>query len=281
MKYKMRDIKKALFFLSPSLAGVTIFVLLPFTDAFKRSFYDAMGHNFVGLANYKTVLHNKAFLLASKNTVRFLATCIPLLLVISLLFTVILYGLKQHKDFFKTAFLIPVAIPVASVVLLWKVFFHENGLLNVILNSLGRHSIDFMNTDQAFYVLVFSYIWKNTGYDMVLWLAGLSGISESYYESAKMDGAGAWDRLRYITLPELLPTIYITAVLSTVNSFKVFREAYLVAGNYPHDSIYMLQHLFNNWFISLDIQKMCAAAVIMAFIILVFIGVLQKIDSKW
>lgn len=274
------QLRKAFLFLAPSLIGVTIFVLIPFIDAFRRSLYNTMGDSFVGFDNYKTVLSNNAFRLAAINTARFLGTCIPLLLILSLLFTVLLVSLKKHREFFKTAFLVPVAIPVASVVLLWKVFFHENGLINVFLRHFGGGSIDFMNTDKAFYVLIFSYIWKNTGYDMILWLAGLSGISVSLYEAAKTDGAGAYARLRYITLPELLPTIYITAVLSMVNSFKAFREAYLISGNYPHDSIYMLQHIFNNWFVALDIQKMCAAAVIMALAILLFILLLQKINHK-
>jgi multiple sugar transport system permease protein len=138
-----------------------------------------------------------------------------------------------------------------------------------------------MNTGSAFQVLVFSYIWRNTGYNMILWLAGLSDIPSSLYEAAKMDGAGAYARLWYITLPELLPAIYVTVALSIVNSFKVFREAYLIAGNYPDESIYMLQHIFNNWFLTLDLQKMCAAAVMMAAAILLFIKLLQKIDKRW
>lgn len=280
MQYKWKQGRKAFIFLAPSLFGVIIFVLIPFLDAFRRSFYQAMGGKFVGLENYKTVIWNEAFGLAAKNTAKFLGLCIPLLLIISLLLSVFLNSIKKNTEFFKTSFLIPIAIPIASVVLLWKVFFHKNGLINVVIMFFGGNAVDFMNTDKAFYILVFSYIWKNTGYDMVLWLAGLSGISESYYEAAKMDGAGALARLRYITLPELLPSIYITAVLSMVNSFKVFREAYLVAGDYPHESIYMLQHIFNNWFISLDIQKMCAAAVIMASVIFSFIILLQRIDRK-
>lgn len=281
MKRKWRQGRKAYCFLAPSLIGVTIFVLIPFMDAFRRSFYQAMGGQFVGLANYRTVLHNEAFRLAAGNTAKFLGICIPLLLIISLLFTVFLNSLKKHSEYFKTTFLVPIAIPIASVVLLWKVFFHKNGLINIIITLFGGKAIDFMNTDKAFFILVFSYIWKNTGYDMVLWLAGLSGISESLYEAAKMDGAGAFAQLRYITLPELLPTVYVTAVLSMVNSFKVFREAYLVAGDYPHESIYMLQHIFNNWFIALDIQKMCAAAVMMATVIFTFIIILRRIDRKW
>ena len=113
--------------------------------------------------------------------------------------------------------------------------------------------MDFMGTEAAFWVLVFTYVWKNAGYDMILWLAGLDGISADLYEAASVDGANAWQKFFYITLPNLLPTLTLVSVLSLLNSFKAFREAFLVGGNYPHESMYLLQHLFNNWFLSLDL----------------------------
>ena len=138
-----------------------------------------------------------------------------------------------------------------------------------------------MNGPSAFYVLVFSYLWKNTGYDMVLWLAGLYAVPEPLYEAARIDGAGRKDCFIHITLPMLRPTAAMLAVLSLVNSFKVFREAYLIAGDYPHKSIYMLQHLFNNWFVKLDIQKMSAASVMMALTVaLIMIGVHISNEKK-
>ncbi|BCK00956.1 hypothetical protein bsdcttw_39960 [Anaerocolumna chitinilytica] len=135
-----------------------------------------------------------------------------------------------------------------------------------------------MNTDKAFYVLVFSYLWKNTGYDMVLWLSGLNGINPSLYEAADADGAGAWQKFRYITFPLLTPSLFMIGILSFINSFKVYREAYLISGNYPHESIYLLQHLFNNWFTSLDIQKMSAAAVLYVLFFVGLLSVLQLFD---
>ena len=99
---------------------------------------------------------------------------------------------------------------------------------------------------------------------MLLWLAGLETIPRPLYEAAAVDGATPFQTFVFITLPNLLPTVVLTTILSLVNSFKVFREAYLVAGNYPQESIYLLQHLFNNWFLSLDIGKLSAAAVLLA-----------------
>lgn len=271
---------KAWLFLAPSFIGVVIFVLLPFADAVRRSFFQAMGNKFVGLENYKGVIQNDAFELAVKNTFKFIIICVPLLLLLSLLLSVMISNARKYKNFFKTSFLIPMAIPVSSVVFLWKVIFHQNGLLNVLLEKMGVTGFDWMSS-KAFPVLVFSYIWKNIGYDMVLWMAGIDGISPALYEAASVDGANTWKKFWYITLPGLLPTIYIVTVLSILNTFKVFREAYLIAGSYPRDdSIYMLQHIFNNWFTKLDIQKMCSAAVMVAMVIVVVILILQHLDKK-
>ena len=128
----------------------------------------------------------------------------------------------------------------------------------------------------SFWVLVVSYIWKNLGYNVVLWLAGLAGISPSIYEAAAVDGAGAWTIFWRITLPNLLPSLFTITVLSFLNAFKVFREAYLVAGDYPHDSMYLLQHLFNNWFRELSMDKLAAGAVMTAGVILFLILLLRR-----
>lgn len=277
----MKKSNKAWIFLGPSLIGVIFFVLIPFGDAIRRSFTTAMGGKFVGFSNYEAVIDNKAFQMAVSNTVKFIVICVPLLLLLSLILSAMISTLKKFKSLFKTSSLIPLAIPVSSVVFLWKVVFHQNGLLNILLSKVGIEGFDWMST-KAFPILIFSYLWKNVGYDIVLWLAGLDTISLNLYEAASVDGANAWKKFRYITLPGLLPTVYIVTVLSILNTFKVFREAYLIAGPYPRDdSIYMLQHLFNNWFTKLDIQKICSAAVIVALVITLIILILQKLDRKF
>lgn len=272
---------KPYLFLAPSLLGVGAFVLIPFLDVARRSFLTAMGDSFVGIENYKTVIENEAFQLAARNTARFLFTCIPLLMVISLGTAVMVYGLKWMKELVKTIFLFPMAVPIASIVVLWRLVFDQNGYLNGFLSMMNLQTTDWMNSSSAFYVLVGSYLWKNTGYDMILWLTGLSGISDSLYEAAKIDGAGRWQCFRYITAPLLKPSAVMIGVLSLVNSFKVFREAYLIAGDYPHKSIYMLQHLFNNWFVSLDMQKMSAASVMLALLTaMIIIGVHKNHETE-
>ena len=267
--------------LAPSLSGVCIFVLLPFADVVRRSFLNAVGSEFVGLKNYKSVLQNTAFELAAGNTVRFLAVCLPLLLSISLFLGLLLLRAGEKSGILKSGFLLPMAVPAGSVVLFWQLFFDKGGILNELLEQAGIRGPDYMNTPKAFGVLVAVYLWKNLGYDMILWISGLLGIPDSLYEAAKMDGANGVMCFVHITCPLLLPTAFLTGILSLVNAFKVFREAYMIAGNYPHDSIYMLQNLFNNWFLKLDKQKMTAAAVMLALILgLILIGS-QKIEEKW
>ena len=141
-----------------------------------------------------------------------------------------------------------------------------------------------MNSDASFWVLVFSYIWKNLGYDVILWLAGLLGIPDDIYEAAGVDGAGEWKCFLHITLPNIRPVAFTIIILSFLNSFKVFREAYLVAGNYPQEKIYLLQHVFNNWFSELSVDKMAAGSVLLCLVITVFVLILQRswrgVDEK-
>ena len=127
-----------------------------------------------------------------------------------------------------------------------------------------------MNTGASFYVLVISYIWRNLGYDVVLWMAGLSAIPAALYEAAKVDGAGEWKCFTKITLPNLLPSLFTIVVLSVLNAFKVFREAYLVAGDYPQEKMYLLQQL----------DKMSAAAVVTGLVIFLLILGLWKAWGK-
>ncbi len=271
---------EGLFFLLPSFTGVSIFILIPFLDVVKRSFTDAMGTRFVGLRNFRTVFANEAFRIAAWNTVRFTAVCMPLLIICSLAVAVLLQRQKKIGSMLKSMYLMPMAIPAASAALLWKLLFAKSGILNGVLALAGVEAVDWMNSEYAFGVLVFSYLWKNLGYDVILWLAGLAGISNDIYEAAQMDGAGEWRCFLSITLPNLLPSLYMIAVLSFLNSFKVFREAYLVAGDYPHQSIYLMQHLFNNWFRELSLDKMAAGAVINAGVILILVLLLAKAWEK-
>lgn len=242
----------------------------------RRSLYSDTGNRFVGFDNFIGVVNNTAFRLAAHNTVRFIGVCVPLLLAASFVIALLVRLIRPSGRVFKTTYLIPMAVPVASIVLLWQALFHTQGLINGVLASLGGQPVDFMGTGAAFWVLIATYLWKNCGYTMILWLAGLDTISDHLYEAAAVDGAGTLQQFWYITLPGLVPTLALTAILSLLNTFKVFREAYLVAGSYPHNSIYLLQHLFNNWFLDLELGRMSAAAVLVAASLMGFILLMRR-----
>lgn len=274
---KQKQARKGILFILPSFVGVCVFWFIPYVDVIRRSFFGTVSGKFTGIQNYQNLFSNQAFLLAGKNTVRFFGICIPLLVGLSLLLAVCLNSLKEKgKQLLKTAFLLPMAIPVATVVLLWKVLFNGHGFLNHILSFFSIKGTDWLNTDASFAVLVISYIWRNLGYDVVLWLAGLMAIPQSIYEAAKTDGAGVWKCFTRITVPNLLPSLFTIVVLSLLNGFKVFREAYLVAGDYPQEKMYLLQHVFNNWYRDLAIDKMSAGAVVTGAVIMILILLLQK-----
>lgn len=258
-------------FLLPSLVGIGIFLFLPFGETIRRSFTNPLGTQFLGLKNYQSIFANSAFQLAVANTAKFILVCIPLLLAISLLFALMIRKILPKGKKLQTACLLPMAIPVASISLLWKALFTQNGILNHLLSFFGLPEVSFLTNDAAFWVLVGTYLWRNIGYDMILWLAGLDAIPASMYEAAEVDGANSWQIFWRITLPNLPSTLGLITILSILNTFKVYREAYLVAGNYPDDSIYLLQHLFNNWFSSLDLGRLSAAAVVVALVLLLVI----------
>lgn len=283
LKFTLRNNKRnmrGLLWILPSFAGVLVFYLLPYADVVRRSFLGAVDNRFVGIDNYRTVFENMAFQLAVKNTLRFTLICIPALILIALVCAVVLQKSK-YGGIIKSAFLMPMALPAVSVALMWRLLFHSQGMLNNWLSNLDISGTDWMNNSSAFWVLVGTYIWKNLGYDIVLWMAGLSGISENIYEAARVDGASEWQCFLKITLPNLKSSLYVITVLSFLNSFKAFRESYLVAGDYPHESIYMMQNLFNNWFRDFSFDKMAAAAVLESAVLLILILLFQRaLDGK-
>ena len=189
-------------------------------------------------------MENQAFRLPQEIRCAFLPVCIPILVVLSLLIAVLFDKKKKRDAASEKAVPSSYGNSVASVVILWKVLFHDQGLLNHLLSFISVRGIDWMNTDASFGVLVFSYIWRNLGYDIVLWAAGLGAIPGALYDAARVDGAGEWKCFFCITLPNLLPTMFTIVVLSLLNGFKVFREAYLVAGDYPQNSMYLLAASF-------------------------------------
>lgn len=268
--------------LLPSMAGVMLFRIIPLADVLKRSFINNITKAYVGLQNYKDVAYNLSFRAAVKNTFLFLGICIPILLSLSLVLAYLLsQGQKKsgekhiRKDRIKTVLLIPMAIPVASIVLVWKLLFCRYGIVDRVL-SICNGGTDYLNSKWALITLVLTYVWRNIGYDVVLWVAAFHSVDQSIYEAADMDGAGRMQQFKYITWPCILPYGSVILILSMLNAFKAFREVYLIAGEYPHRSIYLIQHLFNNWLVDLQLDHLCAAAIL----VLIAVGAIALLFQK-
>jgi len=277
---RWRDLAASLCFLSPSLLGVGVFFIVPFGVVVYYSLIDGVGsRNFVMLDNFRRLMGNSAFLLAGGNTLLFSAIAVPLAVVLSLALAVLLEARIPGKSTFRTFFLSPMMVPVASVVLIWQVLFNYNGSVNEWISVFGVSAIDWLQSDYNIYVVVLLFLWKNLGYFMILFMAGLANIPKELLEVADVEGASESYKFFAIKLRYLSPTVLFVTILSLINSFKVFREVYLLTGDYPLGRLYMLQHFMNNTFRSFDYQKLSAAAVIMAIVMVVIIALLFKIED--
>lgn len=279
-KDKMQDFMKSLAFLSPSLLGVGVFFILPFGVVVYYSLIDGVGsRNFVFLENFTKLFQNSAFKLAAKNTLSFAATAVPLAVVLAIVLALMLESRIPLKSQFRTFFLSPMMVPVASVVLIWQVLFNYNGTINEFIMIFGADKIDWLQSDYSQIVVIILFLWKNLGYNMILFMAGLANIPKELLEVADVEGASESYKFFAIKLRYLSPTVLFVTILSLINSFKVFREVYLLTGDYPYQNLYMLQHFMNNTFKSLDYQKLSAAAVIMAIAMVILIALLFKAED--
>ncbi|MBT2762117.1 sugar ABC transporter permease [Paenibacillus sp. ISL-20] len=273
---------KAIWFLAPSLIGFAVFYIIPFLMGIYDSFTDGtLGGEFVGFANYKEVLGSSSFRTASLNTLLFTCIGVPLLITLSLLLALLLNKSLYIRNWLRSSFILLLVVPVASIVMFWQILFDWNGSLNAWLHHFHQERIDWMQSDWSMSVIILMYIWKNTGYNMILFLAGLQSIPKDYYETAQIEGAGRVRQLFHITFIYLTPTMFFVVLISIINSFKVFRETYLLAGEYPYDRIYMMQHYMNNMFFSLDIQKLTTAATLMVACIVFLVTGLLSIERRF
>ena len=269
------------FFMIPSIAGVLAFFILPFLVVIYYSLIDdtATG-DFVGLVNFTDLFQNSAFKMALKNTGIFSATAVPLVVILSLALAVLLDANVPYKSTFRTIFLSPMIVPAASVILIWQVLIDFNGVMNDIIAFFGGDPVEWLKSDSGYIVVVLLFLWKNIGYNMIMFMSALTNVPRDILEVAMLDGCGSVRRFFMIKLRYLSSTISFVTIMSLINSFKVFREVYLLTGDYPFDSMYTLQHFMNNTFRTFAYQKLSAAAIILALAMIVIIGILLWIDDR-
>ena len=269
-------------YLAPSLIGVGLFFVAPFGVVIYYSVINnPVQHEYVKFNNFIRTWNNNAFQLAAHNTLLFSLIAVPLAVILSLHLAVIMESRIPFKSTFRTFFLSPMMVPIASVILVWQVLFDNNGLVNVFLTGFGLGKVDWLKSAYAPIVIVLLFLWKNLGYNMILFMSGLSSVPKDQIEVARLEGANETQVFWLIKLRYLSSTIMFVIIMSLINSFKVFREVYLLTGDYPFDSLYMMQHFMNNTFQSLDYQKLSAAAIIMAAFMVVIIGILLLSEDRF
>ena len=256
------------------LAGFLLFYVGPFAQVVWDSLSQGTGKSqlFVGLENYSRMFQNRMFLLAFGNSLLFLGVGLPAILLLSLALALFFKEQAQRFPLLRTVFLLPYVMPVAGTVLLIDLLFSEQGLANQLLLALGLPLGDWLQSPAAFWVMLLLYLWKSAGYSVVLLLAGLMAIPPDHYAVAQVEGAGRLQAFRYVTLPQLWYALFIAFVFSLINAFKCFREIFLVGGEHPHQSVYMLQHFINNAFQNLNYQRLSVASVLLFCVIALALG---------
>lgn len=256
-------ISAAYFFIAPALSLLFIFFFVPVCAAFVLSFTDfdiySLGNlsytRFVGLRNYMLLLQDPLFWKALKNTFYFVLVGGPLSVTVSLGAALLVnFRLVKFKSFFRTIYFLPVVTTLVAVGVVWRYLYHPRfGLLNYALNIFGVQSIDWLGDPTwAMPAIIILAVWKNFGYNMIIFIAGLQNIPEQLYEAATMDGATTFQQFKKITIPMLAPTSLFVGIITMIGYFQLFAEPYVMTQGGPLNStlsivLLMYQHGFRWW----------------------------------
>ncbi|PNS08212.1 carbohydrate ABC transporter permease [Solilutibacter silvestris] len=224
-----------LFFLLPVLAGLA----LSFTDFDIYALADRHNLRVVGLHNYWTLLHTPLFWKSLANTFYFVLVGVPASVAASLSAALLLHArTARFKPFFRTAFFAPVVTTIVAVAVIWRYLFHTRyGMVNSGLAAVGIDPVDWLGSPRwSMPTIILFAVWKNFGYNMIIFLAGLQAIPEDLYEAARIDGASTWKQFRHITLPTLAPILVLVGILTMAGYFQLFAEPYVMTQGGPLQS---------------------------------------------
>lgn len=272
------------FLAGPALALITVFFAIPACMAFVLSFTDfdiySIGDpastRFVGFDNYRALFAHPLFWTALKNTLYYVAVGGPLSVAVSLGAAVLIHSkLTRWKPFFRGAFFAPWVTTLVAVALVWRYLYHpQYGPINAMLAWFGLPPVDWLGSPRwAMPAIILVSVWKNFGYNMLVFLAGLQAIPAELYEAAELDGASAWHRFRHVTLPLLGPTFVFVGVVTMIAAFQIFSEPYVMTQGGPLKStltlvLFMYEQGFRWWRLGF------AAAVAVVLCLLTLIGTL-------
>ncbi len=264
LRGEIRSIRRAAyFFLAPALIPIFAFFFLPALAAFVLSFTDfdiySLGNfqyaRFIGLKNYRQLLQDPLFWKAMANTFYYVLIGGPLSIAVSLGTALLINSkLVRFRSFFQTIYFAPVVTTLVAVAVVWRFIYHPRfGLLNYALGFFGVDPIDWLGDPAwAMPAIIIMSVWKNFGYNMIIFVAGLQNIPSQLYEAARMDGAGAWQQFKSITLPMLAPTTIFVSIIAMIGNFQLFTEPYVMTQGGPVNStlsivLLMYQQGFRWW----------------------------------
>ncbi|MFH0772108.1 MAG: sugar ABC transporter permease [Candidatus Omnitrophota bacterium] len=226
--------KWAYIFIAPALLIFFTFLIIPVFVSLYWSFTEyniLQPPHFVGLKNYATILFQDArFWKALSNTIIYVAGTVPTSIAIALLIALAIDQNIRFKNWYKTFFFIPSITCIVAVAVIWKWLYSSGkyGLLNHMLSAIGLSPVEWLGLKWSLPSIIIMSVWGGLGYNMILFLAGLQGIPQVFYEAAEVDGASEWDKFKNITLPLLRPTMFFVIVMSIISSFQVFEQVYIM-----------------------------------------------------
>lgn len=279
LKEKNRNLLTALFFISPAVIGTLIFIIIPVLFSFSLSFFDwdlLSSMKFVGIENYKQVLTEETFIQVFINTFIFAISTSIFAVILPLILACILNDKIRGSNLYKTAYFLPFITPMIVIAIVWQWIFDPNiGLINQLFHLNIKWLYD---TRFAMPVLIIVSVWKLIGYNMIIFLSGLSTINQEVIEAAKIDGAKPLQIFKDIIIPLISPTIFFVIVITTISSFQVFDLIYIMTEGGPNNStMVMVYSIYKYAFEYFDIGKASAIAYILFAIIFILVLIQWKL----
>jgi multiple sugar transport system permease protein len=284
-----RDTGAAAGFLSFSVAGFTLFTLIPMVLAIYVSFFnwplEGGRTRFVGLGNYRDVLSSYGFWRIVLNVLYFVGAYVPLNLIVSLTLAALLgprTRAVKGKAFLRVVFFLPVVTPLVASSLLWSLIYNQTGILNTALGWFGIGPVPWLSSSAwAMPSIIIMSVWLGFGYNMILFVAGMTNIPDSLYEAAAIDGAGPFRQFFKVTLPLLSPLVFFGTMMTLITSFQVFTQAYILTNGGPgNSSTTLVLQLYDEAFRYFRLGSGSAIAVLLAFMILIVTGLMFMLQRR-
>ncbi len=273
-------------FLTPTFGLLGLFVLLPMVGALLISFQRTNGFgegSFTGLDNYRTLVSDSLFWRSTFNTVLFTVLVTPLSMLLGLGIAVLLNSVLPARGVFRSILIVPMAISGVATALIGTLIFDENsGILDKLLRFAGLPAISWQSGGTAaFASVVLVTLWWRVGFNMLIYLAGLQGVSPEVYEAARLDGTNGWQRFRYMTIPMVGPSTFFLLIMNVIYSFQVFDIVFVLTGGGPQNATSVLvTYAYDTGFVVRDQGYAAAIGIVLLLLMLAFTLVQWRVNKS-